>query len=473
VLTDPALAPDHPVDGVLGARFRWITIGMCALVFLAAFEALAVTTVMPTISRELDGASLYALAFAGPLAVGVIGMVLAGNWSDRAGPTPPLFTAVGLFATGLLLAGLSHTMPMLVVGRLVHGLGGGGLTVALYVMLAQIYPARLHPSIFAGFAAAWVIPSLIGPFAAGLVAQYIGWQWVFLGVIVLVVPAMIMVLPALRMVGRPAPATDVPWSLKRLSWSAIAAGAVLAVDLVSPLPTALRWICTVAAAALALLALRPLLPRHTLRAAAGLPTVILLRGLVGGAFGSAEVYLPYLLTRHYRWTPSVAGLALTAGALAWSVGSAIQGRYAVQLTHRRAVSIGAVLVSIAIANTWVTTIVGLPALVAVVGWTLGGFGMGLTYPRLSTSMLALSSERDRGFNSSALAIADAIGSALAIAAAGLAFGLLVGTGGRWPFVGALAVALALAVVALAVLGRLPGGRVGSGPKTAPPEGSDG
>jgi hypothetical protein len=276
---------------------------------------------------------------------------------------------------------------------------------------------------------------------------------------------MIMLLPALRLVGHPTARPAVPWSLKRLSWSAVAASAVLAVNLVSPLPTVLRWLCTGAAAALALLALRPLLPRHTLRAGRGLPAVILLRGLVGGAFASAEVYLPYLLTRHYHWTPSVAGLALTAGALAWSVGSAIQGRYAVQLTHRRAVTIGAVLVAISIGNTWVTTLAGLPALVAVAGWTLGGFGMGLTYPRLSTSMLALSNEHDRGFNSSALAIADAIGSALAIAAAGLAFGLLVTAGGRWPFVGALAVALALTLVALAVLGRMPG-RVGSAPEPA-------
>jgi hypothetical protein len=54
-----------------------VTLGACALVFLAAFESMAVATIMPLVSRELDGAALYALAFAGPLATGVIGMVVA------------------------------------------------------------------------------------------------------------------------------------------------------------------------------------------------------------------------------------------------------------------------------------------------------------------------------------------------------------------------------------------------------------
>jgi MFS family permease len=77
--TDHAEAP----TSILHARYRLITIGMFALIALTAFENLAVTTVMPTISRELHGSALYALAFAGPLAIGVIGRVSSGNLSDR------------------------------------------------------------------------------------------------------------------------------------------------------------------------------------------------------------------------------------------------------------------------------------------------------------------------------------------------------------------------------------------------------
>jgi MFS family permease len=87
--------------GILDSAYRLVSIGACALIVIAAFEQLAVTTVMPAIARDLDGLALYALAFAGPLASGVIGMVLAGDWSDRRGPVKALFAAVALFGIGL------------------------------------------------------------------------------------------------------------------------------------------------------------------------------------------------------------------------------------------------------------------------------------------------------------------------------------------------------------------------------------
>ena len=191
-------APSLESAGIFHREYLLVTLGACALVFLAAFESLAVTTIMPLVSRELDGASLYALAFAGPLATGVIGMVAAGNWSDRRGPVGPLYASVAMFVLGLLIAGTAANMPALVAGRLVQGLGGGAMTVTLYVVIARVYPPVLHPKIFAAFSAAWVIPSLVGPFAAGVVAQLVSWHWVFLGVVGLVVPALLMTVPALR-----------------------------------------------------------------------------------------------------------------------------------------------------------------------------------------------------------------------------------------------------------------------------------
>jgi MFS family permease len=186
----PSTAPDN--RGILSGPYLLTTVGACALVFLAAFESLAVTTIMPIVNRELNGASLYAMAFAGPLATGVIGMVAAGNWSDRRGPVAPLYLSVALFTAGLLMAGTAGAMPLLVAGRLVQGLGGGAMTVALYVVVARVYPPQLHAKVFAGFAAAWVIPSLVGPFAAGLVAQLASWHWVFLLTPVILTPVILL-----------------------------------------------------------------------------------------------------------------------------------------------------------------------------------------------------------------------------------------------------------------------------------------
>ncbi|MDR6506890.1 MFS transporter [Arthrobacter oryzae] len=466
----PASAPE--TAGILHRHYLLVTSGACALVFLAAFESLAVTTIMPLVSRELDGAGLYALAFAGPLATGVIGMVAAGNWSDRRGPVGPLYASVALFVLGLLIAGTAESMAVLVAGRLVQGLGGGAMTVALYVVVARVYPPVLHPKIFAAFSAAWVIPSLVGPFAAGIVAQAASWHWVFLGVVGLVVPALLMIVPALRgLHGRPATA-EAPagakadadaantrrWSYGRLAWAALAALAVLGLNLSAQVPVA-GGALAAAAVVVALVAVRPLVPRGTLLARRGLPSVILARGLVSAAFFGAEVYLPYLLVERYSYSPTFAGLTLTFGAIAWAGASAVQGRLGTKLNHRLAIIIGSAMVLGAVVLALVTTVLGWPAAVAIAGWIFAGGGMGLMYPRLSVMTLAMSTPDTEGFNSSAMSISDSLGGALALATTGIVFTALTATttaGGvsGASFAGVFALTAAIAVVAVVVAPRV-------------------
>jgi MFS family permease len=452
---DSTLPATDPAAGILQRPYLWVTFGACALVFLAAFESLAVTTIMPIVSRELEGAALYALAFAGPLATGVIGMVAAGNWSDRRGPSAPLYASVALFVLGLLIAGTASTMPALVTGRLVQGLGGGAMTVTLYVVVARVYPALLHPKIFAAFAAAWVIPSLVGPFAAGIVAQVLSWHWVFLGVVGLVIPALAMIVPVLRgMAPDPKPATSsTPWAVGRMAWAALAALAVLGLNLsaevrLSGIPAA-GAVLAVAAVVVALLAVRPLVPKGTLTARRGLPSVILTRGLASAAFFGAEVYLPYLLIEQYYFSATFAGLTLTGGALAWAGASAIQGRLGTRLAHSAAVRIGSVLVLGAVALALATTALNWSAAVAIAGWLFAGGGMGLLYPRLSVMTLALSTKDNEGFNSSAMSISDSLGGALALATTGIVFSAFTTTAESFAGVFALAAVVAAAAVAVA------------------------
>ena len=454
------LPATEPTAGILQRPYLWVTVGTCALVFLAAFESLAVTTIMPLVSRELDGASLYALAFAGPLAAGVIGNVAAGNWSDRRGPTVPLYASVALFVAGLLIAGTAASMPMLVAGRLVQGLGGGALTVALYVLVARIFPGTLHPKIFAAFSAAWVIPSLVGPFAAGIVAQVFSWHWVFLGVVGLVIPALLMIAPVLKGMDRPgAAAAATPWAIGRLGWAALAAVAVLGLNLsaevrIQGFPAATA-VLAVAAVALALAAVRPLVPRGTLLARRGLPSVILARGLASASFFGAEVYLPYLLIEQYGFLPTFAGLTLTGGALAWAAAAAVQGRLGDRLSNPGAVSTGAFMVLGAVILALATTALHWPAAVAIVGWIFAGGGMGLLYPRLSVMTLALSTKDNEGFNSSAMSISDSLGGALALATTGIVFTAFTTTAASFAgvFTFAALVGVAAAVVAPRVTSR--------------------
>jgi MFS family permease len=424
---------------------------MYALVFLAAFEALAVTTVMPTVSAALDGATLYAAAFAGTLATGVVGMVVAGRWADRRGPRGPLAASVGLFAAGLALAGGAPTMELFVAGRLVQGLGAGGITVAAYVVVGRLYPPLLHPRIFAGFAAAWVIPSLIGPPLAGAVAEHIGWRWVFLGVVAVVVPVALVVFSNAAHVGAPDdPAPS--GGAGRIGWACLAAVAVLGLNLAAEAAGPWDVLILVAATITVLVALRPLLPPGSLRMKRGLPSVVGGRALLAGAFFGAEVYLPYLLTSRYGFSPTLAGITLTAAAIAWASGSWLQGRLVGRLSNRDAVRMGTVLVALGVAASCAVAAAHAPAVLLVLTWACAGAGMGLTYARQSVLVLEYSRPGTQGANTSGLTIADSTGAAWTLAVTGLVFA--AGTGLDGPFVATLAFTAVLAVGAAVVAPRV-------------------
>ncbi|AZC13833.1 MFS transporter [Microbacterium sp. ABRD28] len=438
-----------PVDvapsSVWGPPFLWVTVGAVALIFLAATQALAVTTVMPVVSADLDGDRLYAVAFAGTLATSVIGMVAAGAWCDRGGVLAPLSTAVGLFVIGLLIAGLAPSMPALVAGRLVQGLGTGGQTVALYVVVARVYPGTVHGRVFAAFSAAWVVPSLIGPFLAGAVAEFLHWRWVFLGVAVLTIVAYLLVVARLH--GLPLH-TDEPATARvgpRLACAFVVAIGALGLSLAGELGR-WAWLAVIASVVVVALAARPLLPPGALRAAHGLPSVVLMRGLIAGALFGAEIYIPYLLIDDYGFSPTWAGLGLTAAALAWAGAAEVQGRIGDRLGNTRITVIGTALLVASLLIAVATALLSLTPAVLVAGWSLAGAGMGLMYPRLTVLTLAYSTPQNQGFNSSALSISDAVGSASSIAVMGLVFTLLTGTDAGFPAVFVIGTLLALAAL---------------------------
>lgn len=430
----------------------WVTVGAVAMIFLAAIQSLAVTTVMPVVSDDLDGAALYAIAFSGTLATGVIGMVAVGAWSDRSGPVWPLTASVILFVGGLIVAGLAPTMEVLVIGRLIQGLGTGGQTVALYVVVARVYPPAIHGRVFAAFSAAWVVPSLIGPFLAGAVTEYIHWRWVFLGVAALTVLAYIMV--ATRLWGTPLD-TEHPSTARigpRLACAVAVAIGALALSLAGELgPFAIPTV--VASVIVIAFAVRPLLPRRTLTAARGLPSVVLMRGLIAGALFGAEIYVPYLLIEEYDFSPTWAGLGLTAAALTWAAAADVQGRFGDRIGNTRITIFGVAQLAAATAVCALSATLHLHPLIIVIGWAFAGSGMGLMYPRLTVLTLAYSTPRDQGFNSSALSISDSVGAATSIAAMGIVFTSLIATDAAFPAVFLLGVGLAL-------LALVPGLRLG-------------
>ncbi|MEV0784733.1 MFS transporter [Streptomyces sp. NPDC050423] len=416
-------------EGVLGRTYRALSIGIVSVVFLIAFEATAVGTAMPVAARELHGIPLYAFAFSAYFTTSLFAMVLSGQWADRRGPLGPLAAGITAFGVGLLLSGTAGTMWMFIAGRAVQGLGGGLVIVALYVVVSRAYPERLRPAIMAGFAASWVIPSVVGPLASGSVTEHLGWRWVFVGIPVLVVFPLALALPAIRRMasGSADPAAPVePFDRRRI---VLALAISLGAGLLQYAGQERNWFSLLpAAAGIALLvpAVRGLLPPGTGRAARGLPSVVLLRGVAAGSFIAAESFVPLMLVTQRGLSPTMAGLSLAAGGATWALGSFLQSRPRLEPHRERLMVGGMVLVALAIAAAPTVLIDGVPVWTVAAAWAVGCLGMGAVIASTSVLLLKLSAPQEAGANSAALQISDGLSNALLLAAGGAAFGALGG-----------------------------------------------
>ncbi|MEU0169545.1 MFS transporter [Streptomyces iakyrus] len=480
-------------EGVLGAAYRALSVGIVSVVLLIAFEATAVGTAMPVAARELDGVSLYAFAFSGYFTTSLFGMVLSGQWSDRRGPLGPLTTGIASFGAGLLLSGTAGSMWVFILGRAVQGLGGGLVIVALYVVVGRAYPERLRPAIMAAFAASWVLPSIVGPLAAGTVTEQLGWRWVFVGIPLLVVFPLALALPQIRRrasgpAGHTAadaesaagesPSSPVPAERTALAERPVTADPAQAADLPAPARATDRaappdparapdrpappadppasfdrrrirlalaislgaGLLQYAAQDLRPLALLPgalgiallvpavlgLLPRGTYRAARGLPSVVLLRGVAAGSFIAAESFVPLMLVTQRGLSPTLAGFSLAAGGGTWALGSWVQSRSRVEPYRERLTTVGMLLVAAAIATAPSVLVDSVPVWTVAVAWAFGCFGMGLVISSTSVLLLKLSAPEEAGTNSAALQISDGLSNVVLLSAGGAAFAALGG-----------------------------------------------
>ncbi|MFF9015250.1 MFS transporter [Streptomyces sp. NPDC014870] len=467
----PATAVPAPGGGsVLDREHRALSVGIVSVVLLIAFEATAVGTAMPVAARELNGIGLYAFGFSAYFTTSLFAMVLSGQWSDRSGPLAPLTVGISSFAAGLVLSGTAGTMWLFILGRAVQGLGGGLVIVALYVVVSRAYAEELRPAIMAAFAASWVVPSVVGPLASGTITEHLGWRWVFVGIPVLVVFPLALALPAIRRTasGPADPAAPLPpYDRRRIR---LALGISAGAGLLQYAGQELRWLSLLPAAAGAALlapAVLGLLPHGTYRAARGLPSVVLLRGIAAGSFIAAESFVPLMLVTQRGLSPTLAGLSLALGGLTWALGSWLQARPWMEPYRERSVVVGMVLVAAAIAAAPSVLIPWMPAWIVALAWAWGCLGMGLVISSTSVLLLKLSAPDEAGANSAALQISDGLSNVLLLAVGGAAFAALGGgavghavtTGGAAAHPGAFA-AVFLPMAGVALVGAWVATRLG-------------
>ncbi|HEX5147466.1 MAG TPA: MFS transporter [Candidatus Limnocylindrales bacterium] len=449
-------------DGLWSPHRRGLTVGLVLTITLVAFEALAVSTVMPQVARELGGIELYGWVFSSFFLASLIGIVVVGGAIDRRGLAIPFAVGLGLFATGLVVGGLAPSMPVLVGARFVQGLGAGTIPPIAYVAIGRSLPEHLRARMFATMSTAWILPGVLGPAIAATIGQALSWRYVFLGLLPLIALAGALTIGALRAVAAAPGSEDAEADASaadraRLPLAIqVAAGA----GLVTAGLTSGVLLPTIFLIGLGLPigihALRQLTPPGTLRARPVLPAAILLRGILTFMFFGIDAFVSLVLVEWRGLSLTEAGVALTAATIVWTAGSWVQARGSTRWPSYRFVQVGFAFALVGLAGFMLVLRQDVSWLVAIPTFAVAGFGMGLAYSPIALIVLREATPADQGSASSALSLTDSLGTALGTGVTGAIVAAGIRSAGK-PVPGlavAFAVALGVGLGGLLLTGRL-------------------
>ncbi|MDB5589298.1 MAG: transporter [Devosia sp.] len=159
---------------------RWpILAAVMVSMAMVAFEATIVSTAMPQIVADLGGLSLYSWVFSSYLLATTAVTVVFGKFADIYGRRPIVLLGIGVFLAGSILAGLASSLPMLIVARLIQGVGAGAMQPAAMTIIADLYPGKQRGKVQGYLAAVWAVSAVSGPLLGSFIVHAISWPWVF------------------------------------------------------------------------------------------------------------------------------------------------------------------------------------------------------------------------------------------------------------------------------------------------------
>lgn len=407
--------------GILDARYRALTIGIILAVTTVAFEGLAITTIAPVLAQHLNGIHLYGWIFSAFLLSQILGTMVIGQQIGKIGVYRSFSLSIVIFVVGILVAATSVNMPMLIGGRALQGFGAGAIVTCVYYSITLSYPDALRTKILAAFSSAYILPALIGPYIAGLLAEHVSWRFVFWLVLPLIALAVSLTLPSFRKLQ--ASNTSVKNSTRKEGYALLLTlGTGL---LLTGLGMITHWkgiTLSLIGLIIMIWPLQKLLPKGTFFMRKGLPATIVSRGFYVACYIATESYVVLALTEAKGLSADLAGLIVAAGALSWSTAAWLQSKLDERdrgegRKKRVTVGIGLMILGVSL----VIMAVGLEGggiAFAMISQIFTGFGIGLANP--TTGAIALQHARtgEEGEISAYLQFVDAFGPGLSIGISG-------------------------------------------------------
>ncbi|KAF6824986.1 major facilitator superfamily transporter [Colletotrichum plurivorum] len=161
-------------------RRHAIMFSLCMTLLLSALDITIVATALPTIASSLGAsASQYAWVGSSYTLAGTASTPVWAKASDIIGRKATIMAAAATFMAGSLVAALAGTAGMLIAGRTVQGLGGGGSLVLVTIVVGDLFRLEERAKYYGMTGIVYGIASAVGPILGGVFTQTIGWRWCF------------------------------------------------------------------------------------------------------------------------------------------------------------------------------------------------------------------------------------------------------------------------------------------------------
>ncbi|HEX8166943.1 MAG TPA: MDR family MFS transporter [Beijerinckiaceae bacterium] len=349
----PAAPPDP--SPLSHREIRSIIAGIIVAMLLAALDQTIVATALPTIGRELGDVEHMPWVVTAYLLAATTVTPLYGKFSDTHGRRITLLIGIVTFVAGSIACAAAPTMVVLILARLLQGLGGGGLISLAQTIIADVVAPRERGRYQVHIASVFVASSLLGPVLGGFFAEHLHWSVIFWINLPLGALAVWMSNAALKRL----PRHDRRHRLDVL-------GAVLLMGTTVTLLLALNWgglrypwislpilglvvASMVLAVALALrlrTAREPLIPLEVLR------NPVVRTGTLAACFGMGTyigltIYVPVYFETVMGLSASNSGLALIPLMVGTVIGATLSGRAMAHVTHYKRLPMAGLVMAMA------------------------------------------------------------------------------------------------------------------------------